>query len=1369
MSETRDGDAEAASIDDPLPRDRYPNGRAAKFDRATQWISRGLEELIHEADAGALQDDHHAQRPLFDLVIIGSGYGGAAAAAELAGCTIEDEAPRQTRPIRVCMLERGAEYLAGSFPKRFSELAGHVRLSRPERATPMGRLAGLFDVRAGMDVCALVGNGVGGGSLINAGVLEKPSDAVLASDRWPTEFRNDPRVCDLYRELAEDLGARISDHPNCVGGSSDRPAKYEALRRLAPEDTVRAPDEPPSRAGFRAAAISVALTDMMTSADVALDGCIGCGDCVTGCNANAKNSLDLNLLVQAVDRGMQLFSGATVLALRRPVNGDGWLLDVVHTDAGLRKRQRAPFVLRASRVIVAAGTFGSTELLLRSRLDIPNLGRRFSGNGDGIAAIYDSPVTAHPAARPSVAPSKRKTGPTITGLIDLRAETVPLAIEELGIPSGLHRLFAETLTMSNALTRMSRVDWTEHGQEVGRDPCAVDLEALDRSIVVAMMGDDGAEGLLALGGHDDEASTHAMPTERVAHVVWPAASRIPLYDHQMTRLEQLVAGAVAREGGSKRDGGIVLPNPLWRPLPEALATYAADARGPTLTVHPLGGCAMGETAASGAVDHLGRVFLRGDLEPLDDLVVLDGSIIPLSLGINPALTIAVVATRAARRLRLEWSLEPSTALGPASARRRPVFAVVADAPETRTPTEIVVVERQIGEIQLENAPDEIYVVEATMQFDPIAIDDLLGDVARTLTLQDFNPIDGRGSRLRVFRKCDLDTLRFGLDGGNAAAASAALRRMYSTTPDTALGRIAVFEAPLKGTLRLLHREPSVWPTRMARAAAAWIRNRLIRDWIGRRRTESPAPSIDGRGLFALLSRAGEVRRFDYDLRVGTPVTSSPGLLPDLREGEVIRGHKRITYAPRANPWAQLQTIELSAFPGLAAGSQFTLSLDPLYLARQRVPLIEIVREQSAPDALADLASLSLFLTRVIGNSHLWSFRAPDMPPRRAISRLPGALPGHRHPEVVELDVGAVTGTRRRAHVRLTRYRGSGARDPVAFIHGYSASGTTFAHPAIGTSLVSWLTARGHDCWVIDLRTSCGMPTARHPWTFEDPAFADIPRAIQEIHETTGRPVDVVAHCMGAAMFSISVLAPLDATADADDRARRAAMPRWIRSVVLSQAGPTMAFSDANTLRAYVMSYLRHFNLFDGYEFREDGEPTAVSLLADRLLATLPYPDDEIEIEQSVRRPWRLSTWSRTRRRMDALYGRAFALRDMSAAVLDRLDDFFGPMSIETVLQTMHMARHRQITDAGGRPYRLAPRDVRRWIFPTLSLHGLENGLLSPVTLTLQRNLFDQCEIGDRLSTVALAGFGHQDVLIGTRTPEAFQHISAFLDIPKGTK
>jgi cholesterol oxidase len=79
-------------------------------------------------------------------------------------------------------------------------------------------------------------------------------------------------------------------------------------------------------------------------------------------------------------------------------------------------------------------------------------------------------------------------------------------------------------------------------------------------------------------------------------------------------------------------GGRMMPNPAWRIFRSLV------------TLHPLGGCKMGETAETGVVDHRGQVF------GYPNLYVVDGSILPTAIGRNPSHTIAALAERSAARI-----------------------------------------------------------------------------------------------------------------------------------------------------------------------------------------------------------------------------------------------------------------------------------------------------------------------------------------------------------------------------------------------------------------------------------------------------------------------------------------------------------------------------------------------------------------------------------------------------------------------------------------------------------------------------------------------------------------------------------------------
>jgi cholesterol oxidase len=1307
--------------------------------RAAAWLAHDVEKLF-----ATLAEDPPAVD--FDVLIVGSGYGGAVAAAGLAGCTGKDG------PLRVGVLERGKEYLPGSFPSRMSDLAGHVRFSGADAATAGGEREGLFDVRLGGDVNALVANGLGGGSLINAGVMVRPHGAPLAQ---LTALTGDLEP--YFVQALEVLGAQVGGAPNTIlQHAAPPPAKYIALQKMAtrfqPGDGV-----------FSPAPITVAMQDRASAGGVALAACAQCGDCATGCNFNAKESLDTNLLFHAWKKGAELYTGATVLRIERDAKLGAWCAHVTYTDGQLRARRDVPYKIRARKLILAAGTFGSTEILLRSQTDdlrfSTNIGQNFSSNGDMIAVAYDTGDEVRGCADENAAPRTRMVGPTITGMVAVHSGIHDLLIEDMAVPGPLRRLFEEVATTSHTLHELGRLDAGDHsGLDGERDPCAVDGDKLRRSALLAVMGQDGPGGSIELvGGAGDTSGDGAV------RVRWPGLRDKDLFAQQILALR---GGA---DTGVPGPNGTILPNPLWKMLPQSMAFLLSDKRGPLLTVHPLGGCGMGASAADGMVSHRGEVFRApadvNDTPLHEGLVVLDGAILPGGLGVNPALTITALALRAVEQLKTAWGwTDPPPVAHVTGGVARPRFRPEPVALDPR-PTTAQFIERMAGPATLVDSQGVALdcIVELSLQFSDI---DLAGLVL---------PVKGQPVPIR--RRLAVDPV-----DSTLAVFDAAAWRTWLIERETqgAQRPVPLLAAPVSGTLDFFHREPSTLKQRTKNTVWPWLRNRGFRDfwqWGAERWSQGDVSlSIEGlralradlckrvRNARALASHAGEVRLFDYAVTIGAVTVTTPRLAGASFAGATITGKKRFTYGRAANPWNQLMRMELATFPGLQPGTRPVLELDTGYLVSKNVALFRILTQQDQPAALADVVALGAYVLRLLLSVHVWSLRKPDTTPMRVPDRLPGMLPGMPAPEITEIKVDQLAdGTP--VYVRLTHYRRpvtDADRPAVVMLHGYSASGTTFAHPAVKPSMAAHFWEHGRDVWIADLRTSSGMPYARHPWSFEDAALSDIPAAIAHVCRVTQFPyVDVVAHCMGAAMISMAILA--EARAGEAFYAQRLALSSSIRRLVLSQVGPLVVFTQANIFRAYLLGYLRQLLPLRGYTFRIDGEPGLVDELIDRLLATTPYPDAEFALENPAW-PWQRADFVRTRHRMDALYGRDFSLASIDRPVLDRIDDFFGPLSIDTVAQAMHFARLKTIANPQGRNVYVSRERLReRWLFDTMSIHGLDNGLSDPATLGRMDAMFKDtfCAYVPK----AMAGFGHQDSFIGRRASVVCDTVLGFLDGP----
>ncbi len=358
----------------------------------------------------------------YDAVVVGSGYGGAIAAARLA---------RAGR--RVCVLERGREFQPGEFPDTLPSAAREFQVRWGTRR--FGRAGALFDLVADTEVSVLVGSGLGGTSLINAGVALRAPDATF-DEHWPSAFRGNGRaVLDPYYARAEEMlgSTPLPDEP--------RLPKFAALQRAAAAVGATAVHPP----------INVTLTEGPNRFGVPMAACNRCGDCVTGCNHGAKNTLLQTYLPDAVAHGAEVFTEATVrTVLRREADGadgeakdgagdeaDGcqgaaWTVTFVSGADGRGRFDAPELFVTADIVVLAAGTLGTTEILFRSRAQglalSPQLGERFSGNGDALAWAYDAdePVGGVGHGRRPVTDESR-VGPAITGMIDLTGRPGPTA------------------------------------------------------------------------------------------------------------------------------------------------------------------------------------------------------------------------------------------------------------------------------------------------------------------------------------------------------------------------------------------------------------------------------------------------------------------------------------------------------------------------------------------------------------------------------------------------------------------------------------------------------------------------------------------------------------------------------------------------------------------------------------------------------------------------------------------------------------------------------------------------------------------------------------------------------------------------------
>ena len=492
---------------------------------------------------------------------------------------------------RVCVLERGRRFGPGDFPDRPAQAP---RMFWHRRHNP----GGMFDLRIMRDVAVLTGTGVGGGSLVYANVQLRAPDAIFDDPAWPAAI--DAAVLGPYYDRTED---------------ALDPRETPADPPLA---KIRAFDAMAANAGRRPSRLPIAVHfgpgRRHPFSGAYQQGCDNLGRCDIGCPRNSRNTVDITYVARAEAHGAEVFPLHEVLRIDPPArDGDRW-------KVGFRDLQyRIDGDVSAPVLVLAGGTLGSTRLLLRNRRRLPRLspalGTRFSGNGDALALAFD------PSAE-GVTGADADIGPTMTSRLDYLDER-GFMVADGGLPHAFGGLL-EIVRGVRAITGWGRVRLVVKNAAAkagfsDRELSPRDLHVKRRkpigdTLIFLMIGRDAADGRMRL-----------TPIFGCLDIRWSKADSKRLFDGMRE-----VAGELAAAAG-------------------ATSFFALDAGplGKFITVHPLGGCPMSDDPARGVVDQWGAVH------GYDGLYVLDGSIVPTAIGVNPSKTIAALAERGVEHLLSE--------------------------------------------------------------------------------------------------------------------------------------------------------------------------------------------------------------------------------------------------------------------------------------------------------------------------------------------------------------------------------------------------------------------------------------------------------------------------------------------------------------------------------------------------------------------------------------------------------------------------------------------------------------------------------------------------------------------------------------------
>ncbi len=536
----------------------------------------------------------------YDVIVIGSGYGGSIAASRMArtGKT-------------VCLLERGKEFQPGDFPKTKLEAAKETQLDLSGKH--IGLEAGLYDFRINDDINVAAGCGLGGTSLVNAGVSVLPEPRVFEDKCWPEELRNDMQSFDDGVKRVQGMLKPV-EYPEEEGGYQ-KLAKLEAMRKAAREMNAKC----------YKLNINVSFEDNVNNSGIEQKKCVLCGDCVTGCNYTSKNITLMNYLPDARNYGAEIYTKILVRYIKK--SGNLWSVYFQLSDAGREKFDAPAMFIKAGVVILAAGSLGSTEILLRSReMGLPlsgKLGYRFSGNGDTTGIGYNNDQQINGVGLGSQKPGDgvELPGPTITAVIDMRNQEKledGIVVEEGVIPGAMSSILPHAfIPMSRLLGKDTDSGILDFAKEKWRELVSLSKGAYHGAVKNTIT--------YLVNTHDGAGGEMKLKNDRL-RIEWPGVGKQPIFEKIDAKLRDFTAAL----------GGTKIKNPIWNKLLDY----------DLVTVHPLGGCTMADSAEKGVVNHIGQLFGSDNGTTVHEGVyVCDGAVIPRSLGANPLLTISALAER----------------------------------------------------------------------------------------------------------------------------------------------------------------------------------------------------------------------------------------------------------------------------------------------------------------------------------------------------------------------------------------------------------------------------------------------------------------------------------------------------------------------------------------------------------------------------------------------------------------------------------------------------------------------------------------------------------------------------------------------------
>ena len=1282
----------------------------------------------------------------YTVVVVGSGYGAGVAASRLARAGQS-----------VCVLERGKEILPGQYPVNMAGSQGAMQAdtSRGKLGSPYG----MFNVHVNPDMMAVVGCGLGGTSLINANValemderLFVNANAALEMDKrlvghapaWPDEFSRDTA---LLAPFAQRARAMLDPRPY--------PDHFPPLNKLAAlQASAKVMKQP-----FYKPPICVNFEDQINPFGVPQPKCTRCGDCCSGCNDGAKNTTLMNYLPDANNHGAEIFTQARVSHVVR--EGDGWRVHFfgpTQSDDPAVEVQSTPMSVKARFVMLGAGSLGSTEILLRSQQQglglSPRLGQHFSGNGDVLAFGYnnhwrtDAKSTKDKPSYESlygigrgdnVLTPEQLPGPCITGIIDLRKTAQRaedgLVIEEGVIPGAMATMIPPAAFMADALFG----NFLQYGPTQAA-PRLLEAQAEGNTI----MNDPGSMTSLSYAGAvsrtqtylvmsvDDAGGTLALRDDRL-RIDWPGAGSADVIARDNQWLQQ----------ANEAIQGHFIPNPLW-----------TEPQGHKLvTVHPVGGCGMGNNAASGVVNHKCQVFSSTDGTAVHPgLYVCDGAAMPGAVGVNPLLTITAVAERACALLAQDqgWTIDYALAARQPLPPPAPAAVPVAPPADGERENALARLGHKLKDWlhQAEHAVlDEIHGVFGEIVK---AIEDGAIDVAKALLREAIKKYPELLSPSFEFT----ETMN-GFVSLRPVAQSAPARERISTDFEvaTAWGRDNGQALSFNLRVHTDHlNQLTDDPTHPAKISGTVSCKAL-----------SPEPMKVLQGDFHLLPvdpDQVETWRMTYDM-----VLDGPGGQPIH-----FHGYKVLHQQPGSHWWDDVTRLYITLRRGADGQGEWLaqgiLTLDLQDLLWQA----SSVKVEPAQGLLADLvnhfpqaraAIEMVYMGKFAGFFGGALFQAyggllSDM------NNFP-AQPGQR-PAVRPLKAPAPTAhsiaTADGFFIKLTHYAG-GSKGPVILAPGFTVKASSFAIDTVDCNLVESLHANDYDVWLFDYRASPdsgNLETGQQikPFNIDDIASNDWPAAVSYVLKETGcADLQVIAHCVGSMSLLMSLLS---------------GKLTGVRSVISS----ALTLHPVTNWLSYVKVDLDLVRLMDQMDDLKDGfnivpralPPATGAAPGDaKADAAAEQFDHEIDVVAwNVPVPDGEQCKNPVCRRVFSIFGPSYAHSQLNHGTHNAMMEMFGLIAIPPFAQLSLIMDRECVVDADGKDVYLLHDQAPRLALPISFITGGLNQIFDPETVLRTHRWLVDHNGPEHYDLHVFEDYAHMDMFIGRNAArDIYPHLLKRLD------